>query len=273
MTATLVTALYDIDRQDEEKGDGRKWEEYINWFANTLRIPSPMVVYVDPSSKKFVEEFRADRPTKIITHEIDEIPYFYLYQKVNKILNSKKYKDKIDDPERLECRNPLYPLVIFSKFQWVKRAIEEDHFNTDVFLWMDAGLSRLFYETDLDKPYPSPQGLAAINANPDKAIIQTSMSYYPDLVYADSCGEDYLWDNRSWVMAGLWGGYKEPMLKFAELIHDVFENKMVGNNLVNNEQIAMAYVYKNNPELFLPFENHANMHKDYEFIQELGFVE
>ena len=99
------------------------------------------------------------------------------------------------------------------------------------------------------------------------------MSYYPDLVYADSCGEDYLWDNRSWVMAGLWGGYKEPMLKFAELIHDVFENKMVGNNLVNNEQIAMAYVYKNNPELFLPFENHANMHKDYEFIQELGFVE
>ena len=56
MTATLVTALYDIDREDEEKGDGRKWEEYINWFANTLRIPSPMVVYVDPSSKKFVEE-------------------------------------------------------------------------------------------------------------------------------------------------------------------------------------------------------------------------
>ena len=91
MTATLVTALYDIDREDEEKGDGRKWEEYINWFANTLRIPSPMVVYVDPSSKKFVEEFRADRPTKIITHEIDEIPYFYLYKKVNKILNSKKY--------------------------------------------------------------------------------------------------------------------------------------------------------------------------------------
>ena len=55
MTATLVTALYDIQREDEEKGDGRKWEEYINWFANTLRIPSPMVVYVDPSSKKFVE--------------------------------------------------------------------------------------------------------------------------------------------------------------------------------------------------------------------------
>jgi len=35
----------------------------------------------------------------------------------------------------------------------------------------------------------------------------------------------------------------------------------------------MAYVYKNNPELFLAFENFANMHKDYEFIQELGFVE
>jgi len=44
MTATLVTALYDIQREDEELGDGRKWKEYLNWFANTLRIPSPMVV-------------------------------------------------------------------------------------------------------------------------------------------------------------------------------------------------------------------------------------
>jgi len=32
----------------------------------------------------------------------------------------------------------------------------------------------------------------------------------------------------------------------------------------------MAYVYKNNPDLFLAYENVATMHRDYEFIQELS---
>ena len=49
-------------------------KKYIKLVCKYSTHTSPMVVYVDPSSKKFVEEFRADRPTKIITHEIDEIP-------------------------------------------------------------------------------------------------------------------------------------------------------------------------------------------------------
>ena len=166
--------------------------------------------------------------------------------------------------------NSLYSIIIFSKFQWVKRAIEEDHFNSDVFLWLDAGLSRLFYEVPLTNLYPSVNALGAFKSNKDTAIIQTSMSYYPDLVNANGCSEEYFWDNRSWVMAGLWGGYKQPMIKFCDLIDETFQHKMIGNGIVNNEQIAMAYVYKNNPELFLAFENVATIHRDYEFIQELS---
>ena len=71
-------------------------------------------------------------------------------------------------------------------------------------------------------------------------------------------------------MAGLWGGYKEPMIKFCDLIDDTLQNKMIGGRMINNEQIAMAYVYKNNPDLFLSFENIATIHRDYEFIQELS---
>ena len=268
MSATLVTALYDINREND--GDGRKFSEYLSWFKETLKIPTSMVVYVDPSLVDFVSESRKGLPTKIISQKLEEVPYYFLKNNIENIINSSEYKERISDPKRLECTNSLYSIIIFSKFQWVKRAIEEDHFNSDVFLWLDAGLSRLFYEVPLTNLYPSVNALGAFKSNKDTAIIQTSMSYYPDLVRAKECTQEYFWDNRSWVMAGLWGGYKEPMIKFCNLIDETFQNKMIGNGIVNNEQIAMAYVYKNNPELFLAFENVATIHRDYEFIQELS---
>jgi len=53
MSVTLVTALYDIDRGS--KGDGRSFDEYLDWFAKTLKTKSPMVIFVDESLKEFVE--------------------------------------------------------------------------------------------------------------------------------------------------------------------------------------------------------------------------
>ena len=187
MSATLVTALYDINREND--GDGRKFSEYLSWFKETLKIPTSMVVYVDPSLVDFVSESRKGLPTKIISQKLEEVPYYFLKNNIENIINSSEYKERISDPKRLECTNSLYSIIIFSKFQWVKRAIEEDHFNSDVFLWLDAGLSRLFYEVPLTNLYPSVNALGAFKSNKDTAIIQTSMSYYPDLVYADSCGE------------------------------------------------------------------------------------
>ena len=49
MSFTLVTALYDINREND--GDGRKFSEYLSWFKETLKIPTSMVVYVDPDRK------------------------------------------------------------------------------------------------------------------------------------------------------------------------------------------------------------------------------
>jgi len=268
MSFTLVTALYDINREND--GDGRKFSEYLSWFKETLKIPTSMVVYVDPSLVDFVSENRKGLPTKIKSQKLEEIPYYFLKNNIENIINSSDYKEKISDPKRLECINSLYNIVIFSKFQWVKKSIEENYFNSDIFLWLDAGLSRLFYEIPLTNPYPSVNALDAFKSNKDKVIIQTSMSYYPNLVNANGCSEEYFWDNRSWVMAGLWGGYKKPMIKFCDLIDDTLQNKMIGGRMVNNEQIAMAYVYKNNPDLFLAYENVATMHRDYEFIQELS---
>lgn len=267
MTATLVTALYDINR--ENNGDGRKFDEYLKWFSQTLRIPSPMVIYVPNNLVSFVETHRKYFPTKIVVQELKEVPYYFLNEKIQNILTDPEFINKIGSPDRVECKNSLYNIIIFSKFKWVKESIKKNYFNTDLFMWMDAGLSRFFDEKDLDNPYPSSNGIQSMLDNKDKVVVQTSMSYYPDLVYADKCNEDYFWDARTWVMAGLWGGGKNPLNKFCDLIDEVLQQKMIFNHVINNEQNAMAYVYKNYPDLFIAFENYASAHRNYEFIQEL----
>ena len=70
-------------------------------------------------------------------------------------------------------------------------------------------------------------------------------------------------------MAGLWGGGSEAVSRYYDLIDDVINNKMLKNNMINNEQSAMAYVYKNNDDLFVVFENYSHMHRQYEIMSEL----
>jgi len=263
---TIVTALYDINRENE--GDGRKFNEYLSWFKETLKVTRPMVIFVEESLVSFVKENRKDLPTKIITQSLEEIPYYSLTSDIENILQSEQFQSKIGAPERVECKLALYNSIIYSKFQWVKRIISEDPFNSELFMWMDAGLSRFFY--GIDFKYPSDNAIETLLNCRDNVIIQTSMSYYTDLVGLQEYKQENLWDARTWVMAGLWCGGKEVVNKFCDLIDDVLRNKMISNGLINNEQSAMAYVYKNNPDMFVAFENYANKHKPYEFIQELS---
>jgi hypothetical protein len=100
-------------------------------------------------------------------------------------------------------------------------------------------------------------------------LIQVQTSFYPDLVSKRVFNVEDLWDARTYVMAGLWGGGSESLSKFCDLIDDVLRNKMLENNLINNEQSAMAYVYKNNDDLFTVFVNEAHLHRQYEIMSEL----
>lgn len=266
MSITLVTSLYDIDRANL---DGRTWDEYLKWFSKTLKLKSPMVVFVDADLVKFVEEHRKDIPTKIIEEPIDKIPYYYLKNRMDGVINSKEYQSKISDPNRIECKSSLYNIIQYSKFGWVERASEENYFNSEYFLWVDAGLSRFFYNINLNDPYPSDNARQALLQIKDNILIQVFLSYYPDLVNTKELSENYLQDNRSYIMGGMFGAGKKSIKKLRKSIDHILE-KMLSNNLINNEQIVLGYLYKKYPDIFVEFFNESHLHRDYELVVELS---
>ena len=269
MTATIVTALYDINR--DKKGDGRTFDEYLMWFKETLKVKSPMVIFVDESLKDFVEENREGLPTKIVTEPLESTPYYYLNDRIQEVITTDEYKKRILSPNRLECKLSLYNVIIFSKFPWVKRVIEDNPFNSEYFMWMDAGLSRFFesHEVDVTKSYPSNNAIESLVDSKESVLIQVQTSFYPDLANKEEFDVKDLWDAGSFVMAGSWRGGSKSLSTMTDLIDDVLVNKMIKNNLINNEQVAMAYVYKNNDDMFAVFKNEAHLHRQYEIMSEL----
>ncbi|MAG24412.1 hypothetical protein CMI47_02435 [Candidatus Pacearchaeota archaeon] len=265
--STIVTALYDIQR---EKFDGRKWSDYLAWFSKTLKLNCHMVVFVSAELTDFVREHRAGQPTDIIVQELEETPYFFVKDRIEEVIKDDKYKTKMKDSSRIECTSSLYTCIQYSKFKWMKYAAA--NFNSDYFVWMDAGLSRFFDNLDITKKYPGSAGISILENNRGRVVTQLFSKNYPDLFHADNLTEEYFWDSRSYVMGGMFAAAPAAINEIDTLTEDVLLHKMLNNNLVNNEQIALGYLVKNVNSLFSAFVNEgaSKNHRNYELINILG---
>ena len=265
MKCTIVTALYDIDR---ERFDGRKFSSYFDWFKETLKIESPMVIFCNEQTSKFVLENRQkDLQTRVIVEPLEKVPYYYLREKIECALNSDKFLNKTKDTSRIECRNSLYNVIQYSKFRWVSRAARENYFDSEYYFWIDAGISRICEDLRFDRPIPGPNVENQISRYPDKILYQVFMSHYPDLSLAEDLSEDYLFDNRSYVSGGMFGcnrkGIENLLLELEPLIE-----KMLDSDNFNNEQIAIGYLLKKKPELFLPLHHRVGQNVAYEIVRQ-----
>ena len=260
---TFVSALFNIDRVD-----GRKWDEYLKWFDITLKLKVPMVLFVTEDLVEFVRERRADDQTELIIQSIEEIPYYYLKDTIQKILDSDQYKEDISDPERIECKQAMYSVIQYSKFPWLTKASEVNPFGSDYFFWLDAGASRFFEGYDLSQEYPSKEALKSLEGMGESFLVQMNTEYYKDLANAETLDLDYLYDNRSYVLGSMFGGHKNSLSKVGEMIDNILRNDMIANKTVNNEQIALGYLIKKYSDEFAIYERTNGKHMD--LFQELG---
>lgn len=253
----FVSALFNIER---EGMDGRKWQEYLDWFEVTLQLKCPMILFVTEDLESFVLEKRAGMPTKVIVQTINDIPYYYLKDKLDAIISSDEYKKIISDPSRIECNHSIYSIIQFSKFKWIEKASEQNPFDSKFFFWIDAGGSRFFENYNLTLNYPSSNALEALNEMGDKFLIQMNMEYYKDLANASSLSKKYLLDNRSYVLGSLFGGGLNSIKKVSMDVENIFLNEMIEKQFINNEQIVLGYLIKSNPDDYEIYERYDGKH-------------
>lgn len=268
MSTTIVTALYDIGR---EKIDGRGMHQYYDWFAKTLQIQCPMVIYCEKSHVGFIQKHRpVHLQTKIIEQELQEIPYYFLKEKMDAVLTDPVYLSKVADSSRIECKTSLYSIIQYSKFPWVLQAAKENYFGSDYFMWLDAGASRFIPDIDVSlSRFPGENFMNQLKLHPGKTLYQMYIFPYTDLsMRNEPLPHDYLYDNRSYVWGGMFVSDCAAIQKLSKLVEDVLIKEMLEKNLLNNEQIAVGFLLKQYKNEFVVLQNDLRSHRNFELMYQ-----
>jgi hypothetical protein len=241
MSTTVVTSLYDIGRSNlEGEFVKRSFDTYLQRFKHLLAIDVPMIIFIPKKLQEFVQIYRKDYPTKIIVRKFKDLSAYKYHDKMQDIINNVKKGCEKDYNRYPEFVTSKYETVIFSKFDFLKEAAEENPFKTDYFIWMDAGA--FYNKTTFNiSPWPDPYKISILG---DKFLIP-NISLDPNNKTSNK--KEYLRNHDNKICCYIMGGKKDIINK----VHSDFwkeVNNAIELNVINNEQILLQLVIQQHPQ-------------------------
>jgi hypothetical protein len=246
-TSTIVTAFFDIGR--EQRGDGRKLNEYLDWIQKTLKLNCYLYIVTEEKFRTFFEENRPSEykdKTFIKIIQFSDSHYYRYIDQMRAIVGTPEYKARIAYPNRVECVLPEYNVIQYSKMDYLRMAIEENPFGSEYFFWLDAGASRFFNQIDVSRPFPSSTGVKIIQGSGDRFIAQGryDLGTYP----IDE--RQFIWTADNLMFGGMFGGKASVVLEMGRLLDETFVKKMLDQGCVNNEQLVLALIWNKSHDKF-----------------------
>ena len=254
---TVVTAFFDIGRGDlpaEFRGrllphhQHRSVETYFEFFKNLAKLKNDMVIY---TTSEFAERIKNIRileglgdKTKVVSlpSYLPEDLKFYK-EKVQKIMDDENFCKKVNNQQLIEYWHCDYVLINIFKALYVTHAINSGLVRNDLAAWIDFGYCRSpdtipepkvwNYDFDTKKIHMFKMREIEPNRSIDDII-------YTGDVYTQGCH----------IVAGveMWPTFMQLMLFSL--------NKLIENNLIDDDQTLMLMSYLSKPEFFeLRFNN------------------
>ncbi len=234
---TCVSALYDIGRTGI---DGRTIHTYVEWLKRTLtQIREPFVLFLDPTLH-LEDEFKdlRDEPIHICSIPKQELVMWKYETNVKAILESDAFRSLQKYPNDITNRLHQYTLLQHSKLEFMNRAIQENPFQSVQFAWIDGGLSRFL----------NPMYRYSIRETiTDTMLIEVNSSIrnLSKLTY-----DTYIGTCERIVWGGAWITTPSVFQTVYENGMRIFKEEMIAKGRIDNEQITLALILKENPLLF-----------------------
>ena len=141
---TVVTGLWNINRP------GRDFNHYIEHFKNFLDIPAKMLIYIPAEYEYLVWEKRSRENTFVKILELDDIKNNYYSPFWDKTQELRTKPEWLNQSGWLsgspQASNEWYNPIVQSKMFMLSDATIWNPFDTDYFIWLDAGISNTVYE-------------------------------------------------------------------------------------------------------------------------------
>ncbi len=232
---TIVTMFYKIREKENTNVNcllNHPVERYLK-FADEfiLNLPYNLIIFTD--SDDVIDYIKNKRKNKltIFKHPFEDT---YYYRHLD-MLNELQTKFNIINGNK-EHETPMYIILNNNKFYFIEKAIIENPFNSEHFVWMDFGINHV--AKDLDKINEW------ILCMPDK-IKQLCINPYIENIDNKTMFQ-YIYHHTA---GGLFSGSKDNLLKYCNLFKQKTE-QIYSENWYQIDEAVMTIVQRENPELF-----------------------
>ena len=218
MTLTCVSGYWRIKNKHDNK--------FENWFNNTLKINCPYVFFSDKETIEIIKKYRKNLPTHYIECNIRDF-------------NTYKFKDKMVT-HKAHCPSVELNLIWNEKIFLIEKAIELNPFNTEYFMWMDAGMCSFRNRIPPSTQFPN---INKLNKLPkDKFIYSSTHNFTYNEKFVK--GQYHLHHHVS----GTYLFHKNIINKLVD-IYKKYLN-LIDKNDIWTDQVIWTLIYKDNKELF-----------------------
>ena len=228
---TVVTGLWNINRE------GRPFTHYIENFKKFLDIPQNLFIFIPVEYEHLVWEKRSKENTFVRVYELEDVKNLYAphWDKTQAIRNNPEWINitgeggwlKTSPQATLEWYNP----IVQSKMFMLHDVTIWNPFNSEKFIWLDAGITNTVYE----KFFTENDVLSKIDPYIDPFLFLSYPYEALDEVHGFKhssmkilCGQDVKYVCRG----GLFGGTKEAIheanSEYYALLHNTLSEGLMG---------------------------------------------
>ena len=251
---TIVSGLWDINRV------GREWSRYQENFDKFLKIPCNMVLWIPQSLESFVWDRRSRSNTHVIIYELEDIrdgifsPFWNQWQSIR---TSEEWQNQSgwlsSSPQ---CKNEYYNPIVMSKMFFLHDSKVRNPFNSDYFLWIDAGITQTVYENY----FYDPKNLDLITKNLDPFLF-LSYPYEADKEihgFEFNAINKYAQQTVDYVCrGGLFGGHKDFLSQANSDYYHLLE-RSINEGLAGTEESVFSIMAKLFPEYYKRYSLDSN---------------
>jgi hypothetical protein len=241
---TLVTGLWNINRDGLTEGWSRTFQHYLDKFDQLLQIENNMIIFGEPELESFVFERRDRSNTQFITRDKEWFKQTVPYDKIQEIRNNPDWHGQAgwlqdSTQAKLEWYNPL----VMSKMFLMNDARIMDQFNSQHLYWLDAGITNTihpgyFTHDKIQNKLPEVFDKFGFVAFPYDANNEIHGFSYPKI-------NSYAGDDVKLVCrGGLFGGPKHVFSDINGIYYNILSETLKSGYMGTEESIFSIMLYK-----------------------------
>jgi hypothetical protein len=239
---TIVTGLWDINRP------GRSFDHYIQHFNHFLDIDANLFIYIPKEYEHLVWAKRSKENTFVKVYELDDVKNLYspFWDRTQQIRTNPEWLN-LTGPggwlkESPQAASEWYNPIVMSKMFMLHDVTIWNPFDTEYFIWLDAGITNTVYE----KFFTEQKVLDKITNYLNPFLFLSYPYAATDEIHGFKFKEinEYCDTTAEWVCrGGLFGGTKKAIHDANGLYYSLVDKSLAQGLMGTEESIFLIMSY------------------------------